>query len=236
MSICWDTVNAELKEWYTNRGQRVGNPSKRTSDRSTDFNDADNVERQLQQDNHKIWGWIIYRCTYASDDDWNEFMTRLNFWIREGLSHDRGLDMLDSLDYHVLENKELFEGAHPSTIREHFRNWCIDAPQREQGVPHAMQSQRYNYCIHVDQACVDSVLAAPAPPDYDISDTTGFVNLVCLNTRGGMRPEHTEDRDERDLCWMRISYKYLMVTWYSLFRKQGSWFTEYRVPPEVGRP
>jgi hypothetical protein len=52
---------------------------------------------------------------------------------------------------------------------------------------------------------------------------------------GGMRPEHTEGREERDLCWMRITYQDLMVGWYSQLRPQGSWGNEYRVPPEVAR-
>jgi len=227
-------VGTNLEEWYRTRAQRVKNPSKRTPDRDTHFNDADNVERQLQQDNHKIWGWVIYRCTYASDDDWKEFMRRLGIWISEGLKHDGGLDMLESLDYHVFEDKAVFDGAHPSTIREHFREWTITAPQQEQGVA-AMQSQRYNYCLHVDQASLQSILDAPAPPDYDINNG-GFVNLVCLHVLGGMRPEHTEGRDQQDQCWTRIGYQDLMVTWYNLFRKQGSWFTEYRVPPEIGQP
>ncbi|KAH0288003.1 hypothetical protein M436DRAFT_81551 [Aureobasidium namibiae CBS 147.97] len=229
-------VGIDLEEWVRTRASRVRDPSKRTPDRSTYFNDGDNVERQLQQDNHKIWGWVIYRCTYASDDDWNEFMRRLDFWIRKDLANDGGLDMLGSLDHHVFDDKELFDGAHPSVVREHFRTWCITAPQQEQSFPHAMQSQRYNYCIHVDQVSLDSILAAPAPPDYDISHKPGFVDLVCLNTQGGMRPEHMDGRDEKDLCWMRIGYTSLMCTWYSRFRGQGSWLTEYRVPPEVGRP
>lgn len=236
MSICWNTIESDLKEWQRNRAQRPRTPSKRTPDRATDFNDADNVERQLQQDKHKIWGWVIYRCTYASDDDWNELMRRLNFWIRKDLANDGGLDMLESLDYSIFDDKELFDGAHPSVVREHFRTWCITAPQREQSFPHPMQSQRYKYCLHIDQVSLDSILAAPAPPASDISTTPGFVNLICLNSQGGMRAEHTEDRDERELCWMRIGYTSLMCTWYSLFRVQGSWGTEYRVPPEVGRP
>lgn len=227
-------VESRLEEWYRTRAQRVKDPSQRTPYRSTYFNDADNVERQLQQDSHKIWGWVIYRCTYESDDDWNEFMRRLGCWICEGLKNDGGLDMLGSLDYHVFEDKAVFDGAHPSTAREHFRDWCVTAPQQEQGVA-AMQSQRYNYCLHVDQAALESVLNAPAPPEYDINNG-GFVNLVCLRVLGGMRPEHAEGRDERNHCWMRIGYQDLMVTWYSLFRKHGSWLTEYRVPPEVGRP
>lgn len=49
-----------------------------------------------------------------------------------------------------------------------------------------------------------------------------------------MRPEHTTDRDERDLCWMRIRFKYLFPTWYCSMRE--GWRDYYRIPPEVASP
>lgn len=223
----------DLAEWVRTRGQRVQNPSRRTPDRSTDFNNADKVERQLQEDGHKIWGWIIYRCTYESDKDWEEFLNRLRFYIHETADFHNGLDMLESLDYHIFEDRNLFDGAHPSTICEYFKQWTVTAPQQEQG-SEAKSSQRYRYCLHVDQTALLSVINGSAPPEDNLGD--GFVNLVCLpGWWGGLRPEHTEDRDEREHCWMRVEYSSLMLGWYSLFRGQSSWFTEYRVPPEIGR-
>lgn len=227
---------AGFEEWVRNAAQRVKNPSQRTPDRETAFNNADNVERQLQKDGHKIWGWVIYRCTYESDKDWEDFMNRLRFYTHHTLEFDNGLDMLKSLDYHVFEDRSLFDGAHPSTIREHFKRWATTAPQQEQGtqVAQLQPSQRYNYCLHVDQTALLSVINESGPPNDNLGN--GFVNLICLRVFGGMRPEHTEGRDERDHCWMRITHHGLMVTWYNLFRTQGSWFTEYRVAPEIARP
>lgn len=221
-----------LEEWVRTRAQRVQNPSKRTPDRETHHNLADTIEAQLQEDGHKTWGWIIYRCTYESETEWQAFMTRLRFYINDTLEQHNGLDILDSLNYHVFEDRALFDGAHPSAVREHFRKWTTMAPQQEQGTE-ADRSQRYNYCIHVDQAALQLILSGPAPPEDDLGN--GFVNLICLNVLGGMRPEHTEGRDKRDHCWMRITYQDYVV-WYSLLRKQATWFTVYRVPPEVGRP
>lgn len=134
---------SEYEEWVRTRAQRVKNPSQRTPDRETKHNDADDVERQLAEDGHKIWGWVIYRCTYESDEDWKQFMNRLYFYVHDNLKEDNALDMLESLNYHVFEDRA-FDGAHPSTIREHFRQWTLTAPQQEQGTE-AKRSQRYNY-------------------------------------------------------------------------------------------
>lgn len=162
-------------------------------------------------------------------------MTRLRYYIEDTLRFDNALDMLPSLDYTIFEDRDKFDKAHPSVIKDHFQEWVLTAPEREQGHDkHSSLTQRYNYCLHVDEAALQSVISGPAPPADEPGD--GFVNLVCLNILGGMRPEHTEDRDERDHCWMRINYQYLMVTWYAFFRRQGSWFTAYMIPPEISRP
>ncbi|KAG9520355.1 hypothetical protein KCU93_g7746, partial [Aureobasidium melanogenum] len=94
--------------------------------------------------------------------------------------------MLDSLDCHVFED-QAFEGASPATIREHFRQWAETAPEREQdGVP-ALQSQRYNFCIHVDEKAVQSIVSNP-PPHEDIQ-RNGYINLVIPKMWGGIRAE-----------------------------------------------
>lgn len=95
--------------------------SRRTPDSSTFFNNADNIERQLQADEHKIWGWVIYRTTYDNEDDWKECLSRLRRRIEESLRSCGGLDMLDSLDCTVIEDRERFDGASTSIIREDFK-------------------------------------------------------------------------------------------------------------------
>ena len=106
-------------------------------------------------------------------------------------------------------------------IREQFSQWVANAPQEEQGEgKFAMRSQRCNYCLHVDQEALQSVIDGPAPPADNLGN--GFVNLVCRNILGGMRPEYTYARDEKDHCWMRVSYERLMASCYNQFRLQGS--------------
>ena len=143
--------------------------------------------------------------------------------------------MLPSVDYQVFENPDLFDNAHPSTIREHFTQWAVTTPQQEQGEgAYPMRSQRYNYCIHVDQEALLSVIRG-LPPSEVTFFGPGYVNLVCKQLLGGMRPEHTYGRAEQEHCFMRINYQNLMLHWYNQLRPQGSWGNEHRVPPEIAR-
>ena len=97
-----------------------------------------------------------------------------------------------------------------------------------------MRSQRYNYCIHVDQEALLSVIRG-LPPSEVTFFGPGYVNLVCKQLLGGMRPEHTYGRAEQEHCFMRINYQNLMLHWYNQLRPQGSWGNEHRVPTEIAR-
>jgi hypothetical protein len=81
--------------------------SRRTPQYFTHFNNADNIERYLQEDGHRTWGFVIYRCTYESDDDWGRFMERLRDQIRYELKLFNGLDMMDSLSVTVFEDRSI---------------------------------------------------------------------------------------------------------------------------------
>lgn len=213
------------------------NPSPRTPQYSTHNNNADNIERYLNEDNHSKWGFIIYRCTYASDADWAEFMERLHYHTKSALETYGGLDMLDSLlPFTVIEDRQTLDGATTATVREHFKRWAASAPQEEQSQnATAKLSQRYRYCIQVDQTALEAVVRhAPAPPAIDVT-RKGWVNLVWRD----WVPMHGEGEDEEPLeegdwgGWMRAAYQGVMVDMYRLLRDWNAWYVEYRRSPIV---
>ena len=214
--------------------------SRRTPQRSTLFNDADNIERYLQEDGHRTWGFVIYRCTYESDDDWDQFMECLRDQIRRSLEHSNGLDMMDSLSITVFEDRSILDGASTSVVREHFKQWAATAPQQEQGTGPAL-SQRYRYCVQVDAVALESVIHdAPSPSQPDtISD--GFVNLIWRDWEPSkLDPRQTPEEPiegctQHEVGWMRVAYQDVMVGMQYYLRDWNDWYSEYRRPPEVAR-
>lgn len=214
-------------------------PSPRTPQYSTRNNNADNIERHLHEDSHTKWGFIIYRCTYASDADWAVFMDRLRYRTSSALRTYNGLDMLDSLlPFTVIEDRQAFDNATTATVRDHFKRWVASAPQEEQSQnASAGLSQRYRYCVQVDQSALEAVVRdAPAPPALDAS-SKGWVNLVW---RDWVPTTDEEEEGEEPLednvggC-MRVAYQSVIVDIYAFLRDWDSWLVEYRRPPAVVR-
>lgn len=101
-------------------------PSKRDPTIETTSNDADELERLLQKDGFKIWGFVIYRCTYQSDSDWENFMSRFLHPITARLECMNGLDLLDGFAPTVFEDQS-FNGADTAFLRKHFQGWAATA-------------------------------------------------------------------------------------------------------------
>ena len=196
----------------------------------TSFNTADNIERYLREDGHRTWGFVIYRCTYDSDDDWNKFMEHLRHQIRDALEFYNGLDIMDSLGLTVIDDRSILDDASTSFVREHFKQWAATAPEQEQGVGIGPGlSQRYRYCIQVDDFALESIIE---------DENDGYVNLIQKDwephTADAREPaeDPIEDCTLHDVGWMMVAYRDVMVDMYYQLRGYN-WHTEYRRPPKV---
>ncbi|KFY18409.1 hypothetical protein V491_04783 [Pseudogymnoascus sp. VKM F-3775] len=199
----------------------------------TRLNSAYNIERQLQEYGHQTWGFIIYRCTYGSDDDWNKFMELLQYRIRNSLEFYDTVDMMDSFSLTVVEDQSTFDDASTSSVREHFKQWAATAPDSEQGEGIGPgQSPRYGYCIQVDDGALESIME---------DENDGYINLIQKDwepdTAGAREPaeEPIEDCTLHDIGWMFVDYRFVMVEMYDLLDGLYNWYREYRRPPVVVR-
>nr|POE53456.1 hypothetical protein CFP56_28678 [Quercus suber] len=142
--------------------------SKRTPTMVASKNMADCIERSLLHGNHRIWGYTIYRCTYASDSDWEELLQRLRSKLEEGLRSFNGTDLMSSFDMKVFEDKTLFDGASATTIRKHFIKW----PEMRRG--------RSRASLRIDRHGINSASKSDWT-SYDLSSTiTGMGRSVGL--------------------------------------------------------
>ena len=107
--------------------------SKRTPWLPLIFNEPDIIERNMQDDGFQCWGITIYRTTYKSGSDWEEFLRRFLRRVRKTLAYYDGLDVWDSFAPMVMEDKTQFDGATSPLIRDAFKEWAVTACETEQG-------------------------------------------------------------------------------------------------------
>ena len=69
------------------------------------------IRARLSNDPEMKLGFIVYRCTYASDNDWNRFMGYLDTTVRATLVKAELEDVLDRLDWNVQEDINLEEAS-----------------------------------------------------------------------------------------------------------------------------
>jgi hypothetical protein len=116
-----------------NRRNRVApNPSARNPQISKESNQADLIEEGYQYDGHKTWGFVIYRTTYDSNEDWTEFIRRLRWWTTDSMEFYGGLDVLERMAWTVFDDRKQFDGADTAAVRRHFLDWAETAVLLEQ--------------------------------------------------------------------------------------------------------
>ncbi|KAJ5135292.1 uncharacterized protein N7515_004570 [Penicillium bovifimosum] len=220
-------------------------PSKRTPEIESWMNGADKLERLLDRDKFKAWGFVIYRCTYRSDSEWEEFIVRIHKRVEEYLGYYNGLDLVGSFAPTVLEDRS-FEGATVISLREKFNEWAVTAIKEEQGIDPShlwhLKNGRYRFFIMVDQEALDSVLSTP---EDDIHE--GFVRLVNaewkpeeldeeeLAERGGPGPEEEplEGCTEEDVGWMKVCWGHSQMPGYLQLDGSFDWDMYYSRPPVI---
>ncbi|KAF7136733.1 hypothetical protein CNMCM5793_006051 [Aspergillus hiratsukae] len=226
--------------------------SKRTPSLSFYHNEADVIEKNMLDDGFRTWGLVIYRCTYKSDSDWEEFMRRFLHHVRDTLEYYDGLDMLDSFVPTVMDDKTRLDGATASIVRDYFNQWARTACETEQGVPFDRaqwaHTARYRLCIMVDEEALQSVLDIPLE-DLDAYNETGYVILVNGRWEPGFLSEEEleaftspppENNFEpvlgctlEDVGWMKVCYDRAQILASAFMRNGPDWQAQYRRPPEI---
>jgi hypothetical protein len=120
----------------------------------------------LENTGHDTWGWVFYRCTYSSDNDWSEFMKELKrLSLKDFQYYGASETMVKKQIWTVIEDRDKLENASKSDVRRMFNEW-VHSPEAAAEQPNAKQPvsegyppiPRYTYCMHVDETSLRSVL------------------------------------------------------------------------------
>jgi hypothetical protein len=107
------------------------------------INTADRIQDELEEHGHRVWGFVIYRCTYGDDAAWEKCLERLHASTRKSMRYYNGLDLLEEGCYKptVIAGAR-FDGAKTQYVREHFKEWRKQAVLEEQGSPEEIEARR----------------------------------------------------------------------------------------------
>ncbi|KAB5514887.1 hypothetical protein GE09DRAFT_1161438, partial [Coniochaeta sp. 2T2.1] len=120
------------------------------------------------------WGFVIYRCTYSSQEKWDKFLALAKQEAYDCLEQEGTgvLSLYDKMDWTVIEDAETLDGASILDTTRRFRAW-VEANVRVENrddvgrVPenqgstftHVWQSEvRYHFFMHVDEESLESVV------------------------------------------------------------------------------
>ena len=133
------------------------------------------IEEALSDQNLKVdapWGMAMYRTSYDDEAAWQHIVAQIKGAMEISLIGWE--DIRARHDLVIMDDRSQFDGATIDQIRTHFRAWSLEELKRNWRHPPLPEEEiarietgpfsvdsgaglRYNYCIVVDDICLESV-------------------------------------------------------------------------------
>jgi hypothetical protein len=119
----------------------------------------------LQKYNISRWGFVIFRCTYGSQDKWDRFLAQLQRHAQDRIQYEPGAtdSLYSNMEWTVIEDAATLDGVDILHTSRRFREWVTEGPgvREMEGSKFTAQwhySPRYSYFLHVDEETLESVV------------------------------------------------------------------------------
>jgi hypothetical protein len=187
----------------------------------------DRMDRHLKAMGHDKWGWVVYRCTYSSDDDWSEFMKKMKALSKEWFDFYFATEAMRKKHiWTFIDDRDRLENASKSDVRRMFKEW-IYSPEAAAEQPNAegpmskVGTARYRFCMHVDEAY-------ESDDDGEDDEDDGDSGEACEDY---ILPEIEGCTDE-DVGWTKASIGIILGRYISLCNPRF-WYAYYSRPPLI---
>nr|POE89087.1 hypothetical protein CFP56_78438 [Quercus suber] len=188
----------------------------------------DRIQKLFGLWNHSLWDFVIYRCTYASDEDFMIFLDKIKVLATESLKF-YGADehpLAQHLSWTVVEDRSQLDGTSKAAVRKRFDEWCrsSEAAAEQPGSAHPVArspNARYRFTVQIDLASLNSskdrqksyvnVITRTwpyEPPEDDNDDDEG-------DDEEDQGFEEIGESMEEDLCWCKVRTSHLLPDSYS---------------------
>jgi hypothetical protein len=85
----------------------------------------ESIRHRLTVEPESKWGFVVFRCTYSSDEEWARYMSVLNQHVRAMLGPEELSDCFDRIDWNVQENPR-YEGMDDDQVRVWVLCFCSE--------------------------------------------------------------------------------------------------------------
>jgi hypothetical protein len=187
---------------------------------------VETIAKAIEQYKLDRWGFVIYRCTYKSQEKWTRFIDLVKQETRDylGVEH---VSIYDKIDWTVIEDAEALEGASIIDTSRMFLAWRDGDGKSEKQV-----GPRYHYFMHVDEESLESVVDDEKAKDRN----TGYFCKIVYPSSVMNREEEkaageiAEDQDPLDEqfelldCVKKFGLPSLVTLYGTLFLNLNSWY------------
>ncbi|KAG6123889.1 hypothetical protein E4U12_000515 [Claviceps purpurea] len=225
--------------------------------------DADLIRRHLIFDEFQdsVWGFVIYRCCHASDEDWERMLQK----IRSELDYHNtdwyiSRDLVPFHNLHPIDDPSLY-GASIDQVRGHFRSW-IPENIKSRLRPEATEldditykhlvdmTPRYKYCLYVDDVCIESLdqdgwgdadcpvvkildktWEPPTPEEIKELEETEGLGVIGDGTTPAPFIDGLTDDLAEDVGWMYMPVISYLDRYFTLVKVD--WHEQYVRPPFI---
>jgi hypothetical protein len=181
--------------------------------------DATTIQESLQKYKVTQWGFVLFRCTYGSQEKWDKFVALLKEHAHDYFEWRDMEHVYDSLAWTIIQDADTLDGAGIVETSRRFREW-IEGPGRQEMQESVFAGEewpywpRYRYFLHVDEESLESVVddkKAREPAGYFcklVREDTVALNLAAEDEREeDVKEDEDEDEDEDELLDMRKRVK-----------------------------
>ncbi len=173
------------------------------------------IARSLQQQSLKHWGFVIFRCTYRSQEKWDRLLAHIQQHAREQFAACGMAEVYETAaTWTLFEDAAALEGAGLAETSRRFSEWvwADDGGQREMEGRSVLKGNwvycpRYFFYLHVDEEGLESVV------DGDGEGEQGWVRAVRadivltredrLKSAREKGEEEEEEEDEYEMLDLR---------------------------------
>lgn len=233
-----DHISDAVNEMLQNEDFSPGAGYKRPLVFDDSANPAIAIRDSLREYNLSQWGFVMFRCTYRSQEKWDRFIALIKGHARQYFEQCGMQTVYDRMQWTIIEDAAALDGADIVETSLRFEEWVNRGPGRQEMVgtkfPHACDSfPRYTTFLHVDEESLESVVddaKAREENGYSCKIVRGDVVLLDDNAslaakeREEVRAvEEVEDAELWDVR-KRVRIDCLVMVYASLQNNLNDWY------------